>query len=255
MALSDGQYTFTEIFAEYYAIFRNRTTNLPAFGDREYTIAIHLGNEAIKKWARGAEAMLPRELIDLGSRQTTGVWPTVERTFDTGKLTHAMPTNMRKPPKFIRVGTGTTDIEVIPPEEALDVAPTSASPYFIGGANNRYTLVIPSSMATQYDGETMDFVYDKNPTFLQVAETPAATVIEMSDPAFMIHRMVQMRATRKAGVLYTVAKAEATECLQAMKIENMNERKAAWNSLASSLGGQEGQYGQTARGAGFFGVR
>ena len=43
---------FSEIFEEYYTIFRGQNSNIPVSGDREYDTAIQLGNNAIRKWDR-----------------------------------------------------------------------------------------------------------------------------------------------------------------------------------------------------------
>lgn len=254
MSLTPNSYTFADVFPEYYASWRGRVTNLPTFtsNEREYKLAIHYGNQAIKKWAR-TDGMLWRELIDLGSRQTTTVWPTIQRTIASGTLTYTMPSNMRKPPAFVRIGTGTTDVPIIEPQEALDMASNTTYGYFVGGANNSFTLVLPSALTTQYNGETMDFVYDKKPTLLTLSADPASTVIEMSDPNFMIQYMLMLRSIKqRTGFVYQTARTEATETLQAMKIENTSGNYAkTWNAAAKELGG----WGKPARGESFFGVR
>lgn len=238
MTLLTGSYTFQEVFEEYYALFRGRVTNLPTFttNSREYKFAIQLGNNAIKKWNR-TDGMLWRELIDLASKQNTTVWPTIQRTVATATLTYAAPTNMRKPPASIRLGTST--IPVIDPQDVLNMASNTTYAYFTGGANNFFTLNIPSTITTQYDGQLIDFIYDKKPTLLTSTTDPAATVIEMSDPSFMIHYMVMLRSIKqRTGFVYQTSLKEASEALQNMKLENMTGNyEKTWNSLNKELGG------------------
>lgn len=211
---------FGSIFAEYFAQFRGQGTSIPVFGDREYTLGIYLGNSAIRKWDR-VDGQLWRELIVTAGEQTTTVWATADRTVDG--TTATPPNNMRKPPAFVRFSNGnsTFDVTVVPPQEAKDYNDTSSIIWFEGGANTGYTMHIGGNLADQYDGWTIDYVYVKKPTLLTVTPTPASTVVEMSDPGFMIQTMVATRArSARNGFLYKTAIADAKEALLNMKIEN-----------------------------------
>ena len=43
---------FSEIFAEYFSLFRGQGSAIPTFGDREFTSAIYACRNAIRKWAK-----------------------------------------------------------------------------------------------------------------------------------------------------------------------------------------------------------
>jgi len=211
---------FSEIFAAYFSQFRGQAVAIPSFGDREYSLGIQLGNSAIRTWDR-VDGQLWRELIVTAGEQTTGVWATVDRSV-TG-ITAVTPSNMRKPPAFVRIGNanGYSDIGVVPPQEAKDYSDTSSIIWFSGGANTGYTMHLGSNLATQHNGQAIDYVYVKKPTLLTVTPTPAAIEPEMSDPEFMIQKMVELRARpARNGFLYKTASADAKTALLNMKIEN-----------------------------------
>lgn len=211
---------FDEIFAEYFSQFRGQATSIPTFGDREYTLGIHLGNAAIRTWDR-VDGQLWRELITTAGEQDTTNWATANRTLDA--VTKTAPLNMRKPPAFVRFsnGTGYFDITTIPPQEAKDYTDTSSIVWFSGGANTGFTMHVGSNILSQYNGWTIDYVYVKKPTLLTIATTPAAIVPEMSDPNFMIQHMLSSRArSARNGFLYKTSNADAKTALLNMKIEN-----------------------------------
>lgn len=219
MSLANSQYTFADIFNEYYTLYRGQGSNIPVFGDREYTIGIHLANNAVKKWER-ADGVLWRELINTLQNASDGT-----KTISSGLVSYTAPTDMRKPPAFIRLytgdGTNYHDIPVVDPEEHKDVSPTASIAYFLGGAGAGYTMKIPQQIATNYNGYSIDYIYTKKATLFRTDTTPAAVVPQMSDPNFMIQEMVASRAAQsRNGFLYKVAKADATTALQNMKIEN-----------------------------------
>ena len=92
---------FGQIFEEYYTIFRGQNSNIPVSGDREYETAVQLANNAIRKWDR-ADGVEWRELWT-----TALVDGSADLTTASGTTEYAAPTNMRKPPAFISVGTRT----------------------------------------------------------------------------------------------------------------------------------------------------
>ena len=214
--------TFSEIFAEYYSLFRGRATSIPVFGDREYGVGIELANSAIRKWDR-ADGQLWRELQVRAQDQTTGVWATLNRTITNGTLGYVTPNNMRKPPGHVYFFNGTQQksVKVINPEQADGRTELAESVLFTGGANTGYTMVIGQRISEQYDGWQVDYIYTKKPTLMTLASDPSALVPDMSDPNFMIQDMVASRAAQsRNGFLYKTAKADAQTALANMKIEN-----------------------------------
>ena len=207
---------FEEIFDEYFVQFRGQATSVPTFSDREYKTAIRLGNNAIRTWDR-VDGQLWRELIVTAQEQSTTVWATINRTVSGSTMTP--PNNMRKPPAFVMIGTSW--IPVTPPQEAKDYSDNSSYIWFEGGANTGYTMHLGGDIATQLAGQSIDYVYIKKPTLLTTATTPAAIVVEMSDPNFMIQQMLSNRARiARNGLLYKTASADAKSALLNMKIEN-----------------------------------
>lgn len=209
---------FDDIFAEYYAQFRGQGTTIPVFGEREYTTAIYLANAGIKKWDR-VDGELWRELMTTAAEQTTGVWATLSRSLIDGTLTYPAPTNMRKPPAFVRIGT--TDYPVIKPYEAQNYTADSSIIWFSGGANTGYTMHVGSNLATNAAGSTIDYIYIKKPTLFTIATTPAAQIPDMSDPGFLIAWMLRLRfKAARNGMGFKISDADAKEMLMAMRIEN-----------------------------------
>jgi hypothetical protein len=214
---------FTEIFAEYFSQFRAQGSSIPAFGAREYTTGIYLGNAAIRRWDR-VDGVLWRELIVTASEQPTGNWATQYRSIEAGTTEYPAPDNMRKPPAFVRFRNGSSsyfDVPTIPPQDAFNYDDLSSYIWFEGGANTGYTMHVGGQLASQYDGWTIDYVFIKKPTMLTVATTPAAIIVDMSDPGFMIQEMLRRRfRSARNGMGYKTAEADAKEALLNMKIEN-----------------------------------
>lgn len=220
MSLSTLQYTFDDIFNEYYTLYRGQGTSIPSYAssnNREYITGIHLGNNAIKKWER-ADGILWRELTVKATDQNTTVWPTNQRTLATGDVSYDAPTNMVKPPAFIQVGTANARIPVVDPHEVPDMGPNSTYVYFSGGAGGLFTMKMPSNVATQYDGQTIDYTYYKKATLLLTASNPGSTVPECSDPNFIIHWMLYKRLQQARNPYAQEVKAEAERLLADMKV-------------------------------------
>lgn len=221
MTLVNLQLSWAEIYPEFYGLYRGQASNIPQFGSREYQVGIHLGNSAIKAWER-TDGVLWRELIDLASNQSTTIWPTNQRTVATGDTTYTAPTNMRKWPAKIRLTSGdrTFDVPVIDPQDVKDMSDNASYCYFTGGASAGYTMNIPTRLASNYDGFTIDYVYYKKATLLRTDVDPAATVPEMSDPNFIIQKMLAQRWLQsKNGMGYNASTSEADRILANMKLE------------------------------------
>lgn len=199
---------FDAIFAEYYALYRGQATSIPVFGDPEYGIGIQLGNNSIRKWARAdseewnelkttLQAMIPNQAV-------------------AATITIA---NMKKQPKRVFLSGGTS-FEVISNDRIDDYSNLNGLAWFTGGANTGWVLHMGGSL-TQVTGQLVDFPMQRKPVFLATATNPGATIIDMSDPNFMIQDMLASRAANaRNGFLYKVAKAEANIALQNMKVEN-----------------------------------
>lgn len=199
---------FDQIFAEYYALYRGQATSLPVFGDAEYGIAIQLANNAIRKWARA------------DSEEWKELWTTLQTMIPTQAVAASINiANMKKVPKRIYLSGGGT-FEVIEPSQINDYTNLNGLAYFTGGTNTGWVLHMAGSL-TPYTGQLVDFPMQRKPLYMTTATTPAALVPDMSDPNFMIQDMLASRAgNSRNGFVFKVAKADAKEALQNMKVEN-----------------------------------
>lgn len=227
---------FDEIFNEYYPIFRGQATNIPTSGDREYDIAKQLGNNAIRKWDR-ADGVEWKELRTTliedaariaaipGSTETPGALLTV-----ASQTTYAAPSNMRKPPAFISVGSR-EKIKVVSPALADQYGGvSSAYAYFTGSANTGYVLHFNNGTDA---GLAIDYLYLRKPVMI----TDGTSVPDMSDPNFMIQEMLATRfLNNRNGFGYKIAKQEALTALQNMKIENNSGTEGNGDNLGGTGG-------------------
>lgn len=214
--------TFADVFAEYYVQFRGQATQIPTFADREFKLAIYIGNNAIRKWDR-VDGTLWNELYARATDQSTDDWATVNRTIADGTVSYDCPINMRKPPKEVWVYTGTTynRLPVIDAKELSGLSELSNAVTFLGSANTGYTLHLTASLSSQYAGRSFDYLYYRKPTLLTTATDPSAIEVDMSDPNFMVQDMLVSRHTQtRNGFGVRVANAEAKAALLNMKIEN-----------------------------------
>lgn len=229
---------FSEIFDEYFSLFRGQAANIPVFGDREFDTGIRYCNSAIKSWER-ADGMLWRELIDTAASQSLTVLPLAAKTIASNTLSYAAPTNMRKPPAFVRFYSGTNyfDVPTQRPQNAKDYSDTSSIVWFKGGANAGYTMIIGSNLATQYNGWLIDYIYVKKATLLSTTQDPSTTVIEMSDPNYAINKMLYRRyIPAKNGSGIKTADREVGICLINMKIEDSSGTYGNADRLALDSG-------------------
>lgn len=211
---------FSEIFEEYFVQFRGQASSIPTYPDREFKTAIGLGNAGIRTWDR-VDGQIWRELIVTAGEQSTDVWASNNRTVTGTTLTP--PNNMRKPPAFVQFSNGVSSFEitVVPPQEQKDYSDQSSTIWFEGGANTGFVMHISDLIAQQYNGWTINYVYVKKPTLLSTTQDPSTTVVEMSDPNFLIQDMLRRRfRSGRNGFGYKTADADCKTALLNMKIEN-----------------------------------
>lgn len=233
---------FSDIFKEYYSMFRGQATSIPTYGDREFTLATHYGNNAIRKWAR-VDGTLWRELYARATDQNTTVWPGAARTIASGTVSYNAPSNMRKPPRkvFFYTGSEYDEVAVIDPEKLAGLSELSSAVSFLGSANTGYTMHITAALADQMDGKGIDYLYFREPTTLSTSNDPSSTVVDMSDPNYMVQEMLTLRYTNERnGFGVQVARAEAKAALINMKIEN----SSGVPGKSDNLGLNFGEWGQ-----------
>lgn len=222
--------TFTEIFEAYYNLYRAEETT-PATTDAEYTIAIRLANEAINRWA-AYDNTYWNELFTTHQVDNTGV-----QTITTGTTSYAASTNMREAGGFVRVNDSTGNMvqryPIIQPNEAQFKADQSTYAYFTGDPGGGFTLHINPAPPASLNGLDIDYIYYKKPTLV----TTGSSVPQMTDPYFMVSRMLANRFRTSRNPYYQTALRDSEDLLRIMQMTNnsgtwANPWKVADNSSA-----------------------
>lgn len=243
------QETFADIFAEYYSLFRGQAASIPSgLEDREYLQGIRVYNSAIRVWER-ADGTLWRELMTTYQANGAAQWA-LDLTTDaeaadprlpiaSGTLTYAMPRNMRKPPGKVRFFNGSSyhDVPVIEPKDVSKFTNLGGYVIFYGGANSGYIMTLSNGLDVSSSGWSIDFPYVKSATKLSTTVDPAGVIPECSDVGFLVQQMLASRyANARNGFAYKVAKADATQALANMRIENDSGGYDSMNVLTGGSG-------------------
>lgn len=212
--------TFDDLFPEYFTLYRGQATNIPGPTDPEYLIALQLAQNSKRKWAR-ADGIEWNEL-----------WKTFSddggEVISSGTLEYDVD-DMRKPPKQITIGGS-----VLPVVDAPQVDLISQNVAWFTGSPTQGFVLHLRTVTDSMVGETLDFIYSKEPTPI----TTGTSLIEMSDPTFLIHDMLASRFTNaRNGFAVKVHKQEATTALQNMKIDNNTGTYGRSDNLGSQGAG------------------
>jgi hypothetical protein len=205
---------FTAIFAAYYTLYRAEAT-IPASTDDEYVIALALANEAVSQWEGYANTFW-NELWTTAQTNSTGGVVTVT----TGTKTYACPTAMQAPGGFIKIvdATGKTvrSYNVVEVDQAQFMDDNSQYAFFTGNPNSGFTLHLNPAPDAAINGLLIDYVYYKQATNF----TTGASKTEMSDPYFIVHRMLANRFRTSRNPYYNSALRDAEDSLSTMKLVN-----------------------------------
>lgn len=228
---------FTNIFAAYYVQYRTEAVT-PASSDDEYTIAIALANEAINRWANYDNTFW-KELY-----QTLQLSGDGDSSIVTGQTEYQTPDDMRIAGGKIRIynslGTTIARIPIIEPQDVQFQGDLKSYAYFIGDPNNGFTLNINPEPSADWSGLSINYVYYKKPTIFTSSNT--SDFVEMTQPYFVVHRMLANRFRGSRNPYYTSAKTDAEDVLRTMQLENNSGNwadpwKLADNSGAPNFGG------------------
>ena len=190
---------WAEIFNLYYTLYRLEA-QVPDASDDEYAIALRLSREAIDRWSRYEDTFWS-ELYAVAALTTDG----------TG--TYTAPTNMLKPAGQIQIGN--RHVAIIDPNEAQFQGAQSRYAFFTGNSSSGYTLNL--NPATNTAGQPISFLYFKKPTQM----VNAASVPDMSNPEYIVHRMLAMRFRGSRNwTAYQTALRDSEDILKTMKLEN-----------------------------------
>jgi hypothetical protein len=220
---------FDSIWTAYYSLFR-ADSDIPASTEDEYTVGMRMANEALNRWAN-YDGVYWKELYDTNQTDGTGV-----QTVTTGTTTYAAPTNFKEAGGYVRLlnsdGVVQHRYPILDPNETQFTTTLNNYCYFTGNPKDGYTLHLSPSPPSNYDGWDIEYDYYKKPT----EYSTGATVSEIPDPYFVVHRMLanQFRAARNP--YYSSAKADAENALRQMKIDNDSGTWASPWSQADNSG-------------------
>lgn len=232
---------YDTLFAAYYNLYRAEATT-PSSTDDEYTIGMRLANEAIQRWS-SYDNTYWKELFS--TYQLSGDGTSISGT----TTTYDAPDDMREAGGSVKIvdGNGNTvrTYLIIEPQEAQFKTDSGQYCYFTGDPNNGFILNINPAPDSAIDGMDIDFVYYKKPTFF----TTGTDLTEMSNPYFIVHRMLANRFRASRNPYYQSAKTDAEDALRTMQLENNsgswgNPWKLQDNSGALFGVSQPGQWGR-----------
>lgn len=206
--------TFEQIFEAYYNLYRTEAET-PGSDDDEYTVALRLANEAINRW-ENYDNTYWKELFSTVLTGTGGG----ESTLVAGTKEYSAPSDMREPGGFVQVfnaqGAKQSSYPILEPQDAQFKNDASRYAYFTGDSQNGFTLHLNPAPSTSEEGLTFDYVYYRKATAIEGADS----IVEMTDPYFIVHRMLANRFRGSRNPYYGAAKQDAENSLQMMKMNN-----------------------------------
>lgn len=205
---------FDAIFTAYYSLFR-ADSDVPTSTDDEYTVGMRLANEAINYFG-DYEGTYWRELFTTNQLDGTGT-----QTITTGVTTYDAPTNFKEAGGFIRVkdsdGNTVQSYERIEPHEAQFRDDSATYAYFTFDlATDTHKLTINPAPTSNLNGLDIDYVYYKSPTLF----TTGTSTTEMSNPYFIVHRMLAMQFRASRNPYYSSALKDSENTIRLMQLKN-----------------------------------
>lgn len=203
---------FDAIFQAYYTLYRG-TSTIPASTEPEYAIGLELANEAVKRWANYDNTMW-KELF------TTPNLSGDSSVVVTGTTEYDVPDDFQDAGGHVRLlnsdGTVFSTYPIIEPQDVQFKSQLGTYAYFTGSPADGYILHLnPTPTATQ-NGKTIDYVYYKTPALF----TSGSDVSDMSDPYFVVHRMLANRFRASRNPYYADALRDSENALGVMKMRN-----------------------------------
>lgn len=205
---------YDDIFAAFYSQYRAEAS-IPPASDDEYVIGMRLANEAINRWANYDNTMW-QELF------TTRVASDDGDGIVTTATEYACPSDMQLAGGIVKITNTTTGAvlaryPIISVEQAQFRNDNASYAYFFGNpGKDGFTLVLNPAPVAPLIGGTIDYVYYKKPTLF----TTGSDISEMSEPYFIVHRMLANRFRSSRNPYYTSAKQDAEDVLSTMQLAN-----------------------------------
>jgi len=203
---------YDDIFTAYYTLYRAEAT-VPTSSEDEYKVALPLANEAINRWANYDNTMW-KELFTTLQESGDG-----DLTIDSSTTDYATPDDMRMVGGYVWVkdanGNTVMRYPIVEPQDVQFQTDEANYCYFTGDPNNGFTLHI-NNIPDSLDGLDIDYIYYKKPTTF----TQGSDITEMSQPYFIVHRMLANKFRSSRNPYYTSAKTDAEDVLKTMQLEN-----------------------------------
>lgn len=224
---------FDDIFTAYYTQYRAEAT-IPSSTDDEYTIGMRLANEAVSRW-ENFDNTYWKELFTtlLQSGETT---PIV-----TNQVQYDAPEDFKEAGGSIRVLDSSGNIiqryPIVDPQDTQFRGIRNNYSYFTGSPVEGYVLNINPAPPSLLNGFNIDYDYYKIATLF----TTSTDITNMSNPYFIVHRMLANRFRASRNPYYTDALRDAEDALRIMQMEN---NSGTWSNpwaLADRSGSQWGQ--------------
>lgn len=203
---------------DYDAIFRafwtqyRADSDVPGSTDPEYIVGMRLANEAINHW-RTYDGTYWKELFASFKDEDGG-------TISTGTIEYDAPGNFQEAGGNVKILDSSNRVvqtyPILDPQEAQFRSSNSTYAYFFGNPADGYKLKVNPAPSSSLSGKSIDYVFYKAPTEF----TSGSIVTEMSNPYFIVHRMLASRFRASRNPYYTDALRDAENALAKMKMDN-----------------------------------
>jgi hypothetical protein len=202
---------FDDIFTAYWTQYR-ADSDVPDSTDPEYTVALRLANEAINHW-KTFDGTYWKELFSTYAENEGG-------TITTDVTEYDAPDDFVEGGGSIRVldtdGNTVQHYPIIEPHEAQFKADHATYAYFSGNPSDGYVLNINPAPSSALNGLRLDYDYYRSPTEFSTG----SDITEMSNPYFIVHRMLANRFRASRNPYYLDALRDAENALSKMKMDN-----------------------------------
>lgn len=202
---------FDAIFAAFWSQYR-ADSDIPASTDPEYIVGMRLANEAINHWETYDGTVWKVLYGHFKDEENT--------TISTGTTQYDAPSNFKKEEGKVRVldasGKTVQTYPVIDIREVQFKADNATYAYFSGNPADGFVLNVNPAPPSSLNGLRIDYPYRKTATLF----TTGTDVTEMTDPYFIVHRMLANRYRASRNPYYNDAKQDAENSLGKMKTDN-----------------------------------
>lgn len=202
---------FTAIFQAMWTLYR-ADSDVPGSTDPEYTVALRLANEALNHWETYDGTIWKELYAQFKDEEST--------TISTGVTDYDAPSNFKKAEGDVRVFDSNNKTvqryKVIDIRDVQFKDDNATYAYFSGNPADGYVLHLNPAPPSSLNGKRIDYPYRKSVT----TYTTGTDVSELSDPYFVVHRILANRFRASRNPYTDDAKQDAENSLGKMKIDN-----------------------------------